>query len=117
MGRVQGAFGIKIMTRNLPLIICMCLAAFGCGKKEPAPAPLPEVLVITVKPQDTPVYKEWIGTLDGFVNAEIRPQSTGYLLPKNSAEGPPIKKEDLPFQIDPRPFEDALSQAQAKLAQ
>src|ERR1051326_170086 len=117
MGRVQGAFGIKIMTRNLPLIICMCLAAFGCGKKEPAPAPLPEVLVITVKPQDTPVYKEWIGTLDGFVNAQIRAQVTGYLLTQNYSEGTPVKKGDMLFQIDPRPFEAALSQAQAKLAQ
>ena len=95
----------------------MCLAAFGCGKKEPAPAPLPEVLVITVKPQDTPVYKEWIGTLDGFVNAQIRAQVTGYLLTQNYSEGTPVKKGDMLFQIDPRPFEAALSQAQAKLAQ
>lgn len=72
---------------------------------------------MTVKPQDTPVYKEWIGTLDGLVNAQIRAQVTGYLLTQNYSEGSQVKKGDLLFQIDSRPFEAALSQAQAKLAQ
>lgn len=72
---------------------------------------------MTVKPQDTPGYKEWIGTLDGLVNAQIRAQVTGYLLTQNYSEGSQVKKGDLLFQIDPRPFEAALSQAQAKLAQ
>lgn len=99
-------------------IVCICLGAFvGCSKKKPAPAAPPEVLVMTVKPQDTPVFKEWIGTLDGLVNAQIRAQVTGYLLTQNYSEGSQVKKGDLLFQIDPRPFEAAQSQAQAKLAQ
>src|SRR3954471_6177619 len=101
----------------LSFVICTFLAIFGCGKKKaPPPAP-PEVLVMSLKPQDTPVYKEWIGTLEGLVNAQIRAQVTGYLLTQNYFEGTQVKKGDLLFQIDPRPVEAALSQAQAKLVQ
>jgi multidrug resistance efflux pump len=85
------------------------------ARKKPAPEPPQDVLVMTEKPQDTPGYKEWIGTLDGLVNAQIRAQVTGYLLTQNYSEGSQVKKGDLLFQIDPRPFEAALSQAQAKL--
>jgi len=99
------------------LLICLMAGAYGCGKKKTPAAPPAEVLVSTVKPQDVPVYKEWIGTLDGLVNAQIRAQVTGYLLTQDYTEGKQIKKGDLLFTIDPRPFEAALSQANAKLAQ
>jgi membrane fusion protein (multidrug efflux system) len=88
----------------------------GCEKKKVAPQP-PEVRVITVSPTNVPVFQEWIGTLDGFVNAQIRAQVTGYLLSQDYAEGAVVKKGDLLFQIDPRPFQAVLDQALAKLSQ
>jgi len=94
------------------------LMAFTEGCKEQAATPsLPEVQVVTVAPADVPIFEEWIGTLDGFVNAQIHAQVSGYLLAQNYLEGREVKKGDLLFQIDPRPFEAILHQAQAKLAQ
>lgn len=106
---------------NARFICALCfsiliLFANGCVKKL-APPPPPEVQVITLTPTNVPIIEEWIGTLDGFVNAQIRAQVTGYLLTQNYAEGSEVKKGDLLFQIDPRPFQAALDQAQAKLAQ
>ncbi|MDB6112721.1 MAG: efflux transporter, family, subunit [Pedosphaera sp.] len=72
---------------------------------------------MTVSPKDVPIYADWIGTLDGYVNAQIRAQVTGYLLTQNYTEGSQVKRGDLLFQIDPRPFEAVLDQAKAKLAQ
>ena len=68
-------------------------------------------------PTNVPIFEEWIGTLDGYVNAKIHAQVTGYLLTQNYAEGSEVKKGDLLFQIDPRPFQATLDQARAKLAQ
>ena len=88
----------------------LLLLAVGCKKKSPPPPP-PEVQVITLAPTNVPVFEEWIGTLDGFVNAQIHAQVTGYLLAQNYAEGSEVKKGDLLFQIDPRPFQAELDQA------
>ena len=66
---------------------------------------------------DVPIYHDWIGVLDGLVNAQIRAQVTGYLLTQKYREGDPIKKGDLLFEIDPRPFKAALDQAKGQLAQ
>jgi RND family efflux transporter MFP subunit len=92
------------------------LLCFGCHKKPP-PAPPQEVQFITVSPTNVPIFEEWIGTLNGYVNAQIRAQVTGYLQTQNYAEGSAVKKGDLMFQIDPRPFEASLNQAKAKLDQ
>ena len=73
--------------------------------------------ITTVTEADVPVYHEWIGVLDGLVNAQIRAQVSGYLLTQNYREGNPIKKGDLLFEIDPRPFQAVLDQAQGVLAQ
>src|SRR5438874_2110658 len=89
----------------------------GCKKKPPAPPPPPVVEVVEVQPQDVPIYHDWIGSLDGLVNAQIRAQVNGYLLSQNYREGDSLKKGDLLFQIDPRPFEAALEQAKGQLAQ
>ncbi|MCU1335249.1 MAG: hypothetical protein JWO19_830 [Bryobacterales bacterium] len=70
----------------------------------------------TVEQRDVPIYHEWIGTLDGMVNAAIRAQVTGYLLTQNYSEGSFVRKGQLLFEIDPRPFEAALEQAQGQLA-
>ena len=72
---------------------------------------------MTVTPKDVPIYKEWIGTLEGYVNADIHAQVLGYLLTQNYAEGSEVKKGDLMFQIDPRPFQAVLDQAKGVLAQ
>ncbi len=89
----------------------------GCKKKAPPPPPPTVVKVITVLPHEVPVYKEWIGTLEGFVNAQIRAQVVGYLRSQDYTEGSEVKKGDLLFEIDPRPFQAALDQAKSKLAQ
>ena len=102
-----------ILVFNFAILI---LFADGCKKKS-APPPPPEVQVITLAPTNVPIFEEWIGTLDGFVNAQIHAQVTGYLLTQNYAEGSEVKKGDLLFQIDPRPFQAELDQALAKLAQ
>ena len=93
--------------------------AAGCDPKAPVTpaAPPPEVQVITVTPTNVPIFEQWIGTLDGYVNAQIHAQVSGYLLTQNYAEGSQVKKGDLLFQIDPRPFQAALDQANAKLEQ
>ncbi len=93
----------------------LCLA--GCRQKPPAAPPPPIVEVAPVKQADVPIYHEWIGTLDGLVNATIRAQVTGYLIAQDYREGDAIKRGDLLFEIDPRPFQAALDQAKGQLAQ
>ena len=74
------------------------------------------VNVVTVQPEALPVTSEWIATLDGFVNAQIRPQVAGYLIAKTYEEGASVKKDQVLFEIDPRPFRTALAQSEAALA-
>src|SRR5579862_2826733 len=103
---------------RLLLVATALLGSFGCReKKETKSPPSPLVEVATVTTGDVPIYHEWIGVLDGLVNAQIRAQVTGYLLTQNYREGDPIKKGDLLFEIDPRPFQAALDQAKGQLAQ
>jgi membrane fusion protein (multidrug efflux system) len=93
------------------------LFSAGC-KKPPAPPPPPlKAEVVTVVPQDVPIYQEWIGTMDGYVTAQIRPQVSGYLMSRNYEEGSVVKQGDLLFQIDARPFQATLDQAKARLGQ
>jgi len=82
-----------------------------------APGPVPDVQVVQVQQEDVPIIHEWIGTLDGFVNADVRAQVTGYLLTQSYQEGAFVKKGQLLFQIDPRPFKAALDQSEGQLAQ
>jgi membrane fusion protein (multidrug efflux system) len=77
----------------------------------------PEVEVIQVEQKDVPIFGEWIGTLDGLVNADVRAQVTGYLMRQGYQEGAFVKRGQLLFEIDPRPFQAALDQAQGLLAQ
>src|SRR5271163_3602545 len=76
-----------------------------------------DVEVVQVQKEDVPIYAEWIGTLDGLVNADVRAQVTGYLLKQGYQEGAFVKQGQLLFQIDPRPFQAALDQAEGQLAQ
>jgi RND family efflux transporter MFP subunit len=87
------------------------------GAKASVQAPLPIVEVATVEQRDVPVYGEWIGTLTGQVNADVKAQVTGYLLTRKYKEGSYVRKGELLFEIDPRPFQAALDQAKAQLAQ
>jgi RND family efflux transporter MFP subunit len=77
----------------------------------------PDVEVAQVEQKDVPIYGEWIGTLDGLVNADVKAQVTGYLLSQAYKEGSFVRKGQLLFQIDPRPFQAALDQAEGQLAQ
>jgi membrane fusion protein, multidrug efflux system len=88
------------------------------GAKPPAKAPPPPVVeVASVEQKDIPIYGEWIGTLAGQVNADIKAQVTGYLLTRNYKEGSYVAKGQLLYQIDPRPFQATLDQAKGQLAQ
>src|SRR5438132_10610856 len=97
-------------------LICLSFSA-GCSRKpaQTGPPP-PEVLVTTVTPQDVPRVLERVATLDGFINANINAQVQGYIVSRDYQEGSVVKKGDLLFQIDPRPFEAALAQAKGTLA-
>ena len=92
----------------------------GCTKPAAAPAGPPQampVTVVKVQASDVPVTGEWVGTLDGFVNAQIQPQANGYLIKQNYREGTQVAKGQVLFQIDPRPFQAALDQATGQLDQ
>ena len=92
------------------------LSSLGCGKSEQPQARPPEVEVVQVEQKDVPIWNEWIGTLEGFVNAQIKPQVTGYLLRQTYSEGSFVKKGQLLFEIDPRTFQAALDQTKGQLA-
>jgi len=98
------------------VIVAVLLVSAGCGKSEQPQARPPDVEVVEVLQRDVPISKEWIGTLDGLVNAQIRPQVTGYLLRQNYKDGSFVKKGELMFEIDPRTFQAALDQAKGQLA-
>src|SRR5258705_3665623 len=88
------------------------------GAKPSVEKPAPPVVEITpVEQRDVAVYGEWIGTLAGQVNANVKAQVSGYLLSQNYKEGSYVKKGDLLFEIDPRPFQAALDQSKGQLAQ
>src|SRR5271169_2871309 len=81
------------------------------------PGATPDVEVVQVEQKDVPIFGEWIGTLDGFTNADVRAQVTGYLLRQGYQEGAFVKKGQLLFEIDPRPFQAVLDQTEGQLAQ
>jgi len=96
----------------------LVLLAAGCDSTKAAPSPPPvAVEVATVVQQDTPIYSEWVATLDGYINAQIQPHVTGYIVRQNYKEGAVVRQGDVLFEIDPRPFKAALDQAKAQLAQ
>jgi len=92
-------------------------AACSRGTQAAGAPPAPEVEVVDVQQRDVPIYNEWIGTLDGMVNADIKAQVSGYLQTQAYTEGSYVKTGQLLFQIDPRPFQAVLDQAKGQLAQ
>jgi RND family efflux transporter MFP subunit len=90
----------------------------GCSANKAAPDPPPNTVeVATVVQQDTPIYSEWVAVLDGYVNAQIQPHVSGYIIRQNYKEGSVVSKGDILFEIDPRSFKASLDQAKAQLAQ
>ncbi|MES2392212.1 MAG: efflux RND transporter periplasmic adaptor subunit [Acidobacteriota bacterium] len=98
-------------------------AAIGCkdgpGSNEPGGPAMPPtpVGVVTVQQSDVPLTGQWVGTLDGYVNAQIQPQVSGYLIKQDYREGSPVAKGQVLFEIDPRPFQAVLDQALGQLGQ
>lgn len=116
----------KMSKRNLLILAVLCLVFIGVivAARRPSkhalgpPASMPPAVeLVRVEQKDVPIYGEWIGTLDGLVNADVRAQVTGYLQTQAYQEGAFVKKGQLLFQIDPRPFQAALDQAQGQLSQ
>jgi len=108
---------VSFSTKKLWRLLLAGLVCLSCAKKQaPAPPPL-AVEVATVIQKDVPITKEWIGSLDGFVNADIRPQVTGYVLRQVYKEGTFVRRNEVLFEIDPRQFQAALDQAKGFLAQ
>src|SRR5208283_1654103 len=110
-------FSIALIA-HIAFVLLICLSGLllvGC-QKEKAPPPAPEVEVVQVIQQDVPIVHEWVGTADGLVNATIRAQVTGYLISQNYKEGDFVRKGQVLFEIDPRPFQATLEQAKGELA-
>jgi membrane fusion protein (multidrug efflux system) len=115
------------MKRNQKLVLAALILLLGIagivGMTRPSGAsaevapPPPEVEVASVRQNDVPIEREWIGTLDGMVNAAIKAQVSGYLLSQQYTEGSFVHKGQLLFEIDPRPFQAAVDQANGQLAQ
>jgi membrane fusion protein (multidrug efflux system) len=107
------------MDRSVGVVAVLVIGAAtitSCSRKSPQADPVaPEVLATTVEPRDVPRVLERVATLDGFINANINAQVQGYIVSRDYQEGSVVKKGDLLFQIDPRPFEAALAQAKGTL--
>jgi RND family efflux transporter MFP subunit len=106
------------IARRLAVMLSPLAVLAGCtGNAASAPPPPPTVEVATAVQRDTPIFNDWIATLDGFVNADIQPRVSGYIVKQNYAEGTLVRSGDVLFEIDPRPFKAALDHARAQLAQ
>jgi RND family efflux transporter MFP subunit len=116
---LSSRYPISRLRKNALLLALFLCSTMGCGKKETvsAAATPPEVEVTPVVQEDVPLYTESIATLDGYVNAQIEPQVTGYLMKQNYREGTVVREGDILFEIDPRPFEATLQQIKGQLAQ
>lgn len=107
-----------LATLLLPLSIVLAGCGEGAAKqKDNAPAPPPNVVVTTVVQRDQPIVREWIGTTEGDVNADIRPKIEGYLMRRAYQEGSTVHRGQLLFEIDPRQAASQLRQAEANLEQ
>jgi membrane fusion protein (multidrug efflux system) len=114
---LRGGINRKPILVGISLGILLAVLA-ACGQSQAAfKLPDTEVLVAPPVQQDVPVHHEWVATLNGYVNAEIRPQVSGYLIKQNYTEGSVVRKGQVLFEIDPRPFQATLDRAKGELAQ
>lgn len=102
-------------TGPICILMMLTLAAAGCGKPELPKAPTPEVLTAKSTSTNVPIFGEWVGTTEGFVNAQIRPKVQGYLLKQVYENGGEVTEGELMFQIDPRQFRAEVENAQGNL--
>jgi RND family efflux transporter MFP subunit len=110
----------RIVSRVGSALMCSLFGALlcaGCARKQSSSSRPPQVQVVQVAKKDVSIYGEWVATLDGYVNAQIQPQVSGYLIKQDYREGSLVHKDDVLFEIDPRPFQAVLDQAKAQLAQ
>src|SRR6267154_4111639 len=115
--KISNATGLKFGYFAAPLLL---LAITACGRgnvQAAAKPPAPEVSVALVIQQDVPAFSEWVAKRDGNVNAQIRPQVSGYIIKQEYKEGSVVRKGQVLFEIDPRPFKAALDRAKGDLAQ
>jgi RND family efflux transporter MFP subunit len=107
------------LLRGSVFLCCLLMAAqfAGCAQKKAPSGAAPQVQVAQVVQRDVSIHSEWVATLDGYVNAQIQPQVSGYLIKQDYSEGSFVHKDDVLFEIDPRPFQAVLDQAKAQLAQ
>jgi RND family efflux transporter MFP subunit len=125
LGNIAGDNMSKVQKRYsliggvVSLIVAALIVSSSCSSKsaQGAQQNAADVEVVQVAKEDIPIYSEWIGTFDGLVNADVRAQVTGYLLKQGYQEGSFVKAGQLLFEIDPRPFQAALDQANGQLAQ
>lgn len=112
----------KRRASKIPVAIALLLLVglfVGCANPQASttPPPAPEVDVVNVTQKQVPIYGDWVATLDGYVNAQIQPQVSGYVVKQDYREGSMVRKGDVLFEIDPRPFQAVLDQAKGQLAQ
>ncbi len=113
----QGVAYLRKLPAGAGIVLALMFAA-GCQRRAAAQQrrPAPVVEVASVAQKDVPVYGEWVGTLEGYVTARIQPQVSGYLIRQDYREGSFVQKDQVLFEIDPRPFQATLDQARAQLA-
>ena len=117
-GAKKSVYPISVRGPVLAMLTLSSTLWGGCGNPNAAAPPPPaEVEVASVSQKDVPIYSEWVATLDGYVNAQISPQVSGYIVEQNYKEGSYVQKGQTLFRIDPRPFQAILDQAKAQLAQ
>jgi RND family efflux transporter MFP subunit len=112
-GTLRSHIGFSALSAAILLLLT------ACAKKQGVPqvaAPMP-VTVATVEQRDVSLYGDWVATLDGFVNAQIQPQVSGYMIKQDYREGSVVQSGQVLFEIDPRPFQATLDQAAGQLAQ
>ncbi|HEX3100322.1 MAG TPA: efflux RND transporter periplasmic adaptor subunit, partial [Pyrinomonadaceae bacterium] len=112
IGKIAAGIGVLV-------VAILVTAYFFVGRTKPAQAasqPI-DVEVVAVEQHDVPLYSEWIGTTDGMINADIKAEVSGYLLRQDYKEGSFVEKGQLLFELDPRPFQAALDQANGQVAQ
>jgi len=117
LGHCIGRKSLRGVIANIAIVFVLA-AVSGCKRTAPAaPPPVPEVLVTDVIKRDVPIFSDWVGTTEGFVNAEIHPKIAGYLLKQSYKDGDHVHSGQLLFQIDDREYRAALDQVQGDLAQ
>jgi membrane fusion protein (multidrug efflux system) len=117
LGGAPAGVGVGLILAVLAALVLMGVSCSGQKvQNAPSATPMPVAVVKAIQ-MDVPVHAEWVATLDGYINAQIQPQVSGYLIRQNYQEGSYVHKGDVLFEIDPRSFQAALDQAKGQLAQ